>query len=313
MNRSAADYAALVDAARDLQRRLFNSAQRVPPTTSSQTLIRVRNVSGADVDRYGILSLDAPCILPADDAAEFLTGMLLDGIAPVAGSPFVVTVEPIAADEIGQAVVAGATFALVAAGDGSDLADVLPGESGYLQCSASGPARILWRDVSGTDWAIIQLGAGEKFQAAGEPGAIAGPGLRYVTDADDAAITVPGWQVWLATGESGPLPLQFNATGEVYVAMGDGLKVDAAGSLAVDLDPLVGGLVFNGSQIRLDVSAPFIVSVGGVPCPLTLALRNGITVTDGWLELEDIAATESFTVDGVTFNIDAYGRVKAAP
>lgn len=130
------------------------------PARSSETIL-VRNDTGGDLPRFGVVGLSEPVIDPVDNEEEFFARVAMKGVVPAAEhrGRFAVLAEPIRAGRLGRAWVSGVCIASVwmnAAGDqfAESKADVVEGLH-----SGSGSARILW--VSGdTGWcsAIIRIG-----------------------------------------------------------------------------------------------------------------------------------------------------------
>jgi hypothetical protein len=165
---SADSWNAAMDAARahrDSQR----DARAHPGTDTRQTgIILVRNSSGADADRLGVLAMTAPLVLPADNEPEALARVALDGDAPAADTdPFCVLLEPLADGAIGRAAVAGVAWALVDFSDaGHGFAAPEAGETGALASAGSGPARVVWKESgTGVKKALVLLGAGASASA----------------------------------------------------------------------------------------------------------------------------------------------------
>ncbi|MBR0197171.1 MAG: hypothetical protein IJQ34_03465 [Kiritimatiellae bacterium] len=84
------------------------------------------------------------------------------------GKPYAVLLEPIAAGEIGRAMVLGVTPAKVII-NSTDEDYVVPkadSSTGALESSATGTARILWRaGGAGEQWCVLQLGGAGAGQA----------------------------------------------------------------------------------------------------------------------------------------------------
>jgi len=173
----AAAYNAFVDAAIDLQRRRQNALGDPKQAFRQTGTVLVRNDSGSDVPRFGVLGIDGPLIGPSDNVEEFKNRVALAGVTPVAADhtgKFVVTLEPIAAGEIGRAVISGIAIAKVNVADAGttyDYADVADGQVDYLEAKTNtGSAQILWLEAgTGEKWAVVRLsnpgGGGSSFVA----------------------------------------------------------------------------------------------------------------------------------------------------
>lgn len=163
---------AILDAVR------YTKAQRVfdtdpLPANRDLTIIKVRNDTGADVPRYGVLGLDDPLILPSDNEIEFQRIVACSGGLPMTGAhegKFAVALEPIAPDKIGQAAIAGVVpvKVLVDPGDLKPFADIQSGSTGRLADADHGSARILWLEEGEDEerWAIVRLGDGTGTSSA---------------------------------------------------------------------------------------------------------------------------------------------------
>lgn len=159
------------------------------PGRESQ-LVLVKNNSGADVGRFGVLGIDGPIIEPDDNTAEFKQRVALKGVSPdrdVHYGRFVITQEPIASGAIGRAVIEGVTVCRLrpdGATASQEYVDVGSSTS-YLISGPNGSARVLWSGdpVSGTYWAVIRIG---------QPGAAHATNVTTLTS--DTTWTVP-WRV----------------------------------------------------------------------------------------------------------------------
>lgn len=170
-------YNAFIDAAiyvQKLQNGLNATSGNDLPNT---TIVLVRNDSGEDVDKFGVLGIEEPLILPEDSEREFSQRVLLSGVTPTDATHkgrFVILLEPLRAaieeneeeeiparpGAIGRAVVAGAISARVDVQNADDnAADVNDGETGSLKSGTAGAAQILWKaGDSGVQWAVVRMG-----------------------------------------------------------------------------------------------------------------------------------------------------------
>jgi hypothetical protein len=115
----------------------------------------VHNTTGAAVGQFGILTVNAPTILPSASATAFAERRALDGVAPDASSVFVVTQEPIGAGAIGGGIIAGHTPCKLKINNLADTyAGPIAGDTTQLGSAGSGPARIIWMDTSGGTGAL---------------------------------------------------------------------------------------------------------------------------------------------------------------
>jgi hypothetical protein len=102
------DVAALVDGSK-VGKPGINIATPGDGPWGSSVIIKVRNKSGAAVVRGGVLRLDSPVVTPTQNEAEWRRQIVMDGKMPRGGDAlFCITLEPLAVDAIGSAVIAGA-------------------------------------------------------------------------------------------------------------------------------------------------------------------------------------------------------------
>lgn len=131
---------------------------------SQECIIKVRNDSGAAVDRFGVLGLGNPVVTPTDSLGEFQRQIVLIGTTPTAAShtgKFAIMREPVPSGAIGEAFVAGACIVQINVTDATHaLADVADGDAAKLASGTSGAAKILWKESgTGTKWAVVFFGA----------------------------------------------------------------------------------------------------------------------------------------------------------
>lgn len=125
----------------------------------------VRNDSGSDVDRLGILKIGAPIITATANLAAFKNGLTFIGTTPSTTNPrtqFVVMQEPVKADRIGEGLLVGLTqVQLDVVNALHTRADVKNSTLTMLQSNSYGRAEILWKESgTGTKWATVRLGEG---------------------------------------------------------------------------------------------------------------------------------------------------------
>lgn len=119
----------------------------------------------ADYDRFGVVGLASPLILPTANLAEFQARVAFTGATPAAAHRFQFGVlqEPLKAGQIGAAIVAGVTpCKLYVANQYQTLADVKAGDKTQLLAGFFGAAQILGREPITTYpasvWGIVRLG-----------------------------------------------------------------------------------------------------------------------------------------------------------
>ena len=128
-------------------------------------IVLMKNGEPEPRDRFSALVISDVAVPPNVNEDEFVS------CAPVfvgqkmteerEGKPYAILLQPLAAGEIGRAMVLGITPAKVTIQDAEDeYAVPTPGSStGAMQSGATGVARILWKaGGSGEQWCLLQLG-----------------------------------------------------------------------------------------------------------------------------------------------------------
>jgi hypothetical protein len=131
-------------------------------------IAKVKNLTGAHRERFAIVGLGNPLILPSENEEEFKRQIAFDGLPPSQSGRLAILLEPIPAGKIGLAVVAGVVPVrlLVNPAQLYDFADIMTGNTHALRNVPAGSARVLWVDGSGSTerWAIVRL-EGADYQA----------------------------------------------------------------------------------------------------------------------------------------------------
>lgn len=160
-NLSASDYNAALDAARAHRERERGIGRTDKPEFRQGDIVLVRNDSGVNAPRFGVLALDAPIIDPGDNAPAFKNQVAFSGIKPLRKNhlgKFAVLLEPLDNGKTGLGQVSGVTVALVVlAASNHRYADVGDDQVSALQSGNIGSAQILWHAPSG-DLAVVRLG-----------------------------------------------------------------------------------------------------------------------------------------------------------
>lgn len=124
-------------------------------------IVKVRNDTGTDLDRFNIIGLGDPLVLPADSIDEFKRRPTFSGETPTAAHAgrFGVLLEPLAQNAIGEAVVAGVVQAQVdITDDMHDFCEVATSAEA-LTSYARGSAQILTSEgLIGQQWCLIRVG-----------------------------------------------------------------------------------------------------------------------------------------------------------
>lgn len=186
---------AFVDAAeyvQALQSGLGGSTRR--PARQS-TIVKVKNNSGTDRDRFDVLGIDDWFPSPSQNANQFKTGPVLHGVTPDADvhrGKFAILLEPAPAGKIVSGCVAGVCTAKVDVPSETELmthADVKDGNAGSLLAEYYGSAKILKiQSGTGIRWAQVHLGPVNSLRRFEMTAALSlpqtGQGEASVTDLD---------------------------------------------------------------------------------------------------------------------------------
>jgi hypothetical protein len=176
--------------------------------------VLVKNASGADVDRFGVLGIDDILHVPDDNLDGFKNRPCLVGVTPDAEDhqgKFVVMLDAVPDGAIGRGLIQGVVCVKVnVVSNGDPAADIADGDATRLQSGAAGRAQILWKE-DGTDekWALVQLAMPVKplpnFIA--QVTSFAGPdaGGRWTVEVVEVYKAGPQWTDWDTTpgGRSG--------------------------------------------------------------------------------------------------------------
>ncbi len=158
----ATTFNSFVDAARDFKERQRDRRSQPEPYFPDSGIILVANNSGADRNRFDVLGVTQPIIAPEANLIEFKRRPTFRGVRPEAQHKcrFVVLLEPVKANKIARAVIAGVTIVRLKVDDPLDTCcDIQPKKCDYLKSSIDGSAQILWKQKnSGVCWAIVRLG-----------------------------------------------------------------------------------------------------------------------------------------------------------
>jgi hypothetical protein len=153
----------------DMAQRSANELGAGPEAALEEStgIVLVKNNSGADVDRFGVLGIDGVVFTPSDNLVEFKRQVAIKGITPAAAThegTFVVLAEPLKSGAVGRAYAAGVCHVQIDVTDAAHTrADVKDSDRAKLASKSDdeGSARILWKESgTGTKWATVMLGAG---------------------------------------------------------------------------------------------------------------------------------------------------------
>jgi hypothetical protein len=157
----AATWNAMIDAARAHADQQHNQNVQSDHWFRSGDLIKVRNQSGEDIDRFGILALSSPIIDPADKLREFKNQVAVDGVLPEEehAGQFCILLDPLKDGKIGRGWVSGVCPVQVnVEEDWHRYADISPESTTELKSKPDGGAEILWCESgTGSKWAVVRL------------------------------------------------------------------------------------------------------------------------------------------------------------
>ena len=157
----AATWNAMIDAARAHADQQHNQNVQSDHWFRSGDLIKVRNQSGEDIDRFGILALSSPIIDPADKLREFKNQVAVDGVLPEEehAGQFCILLDPLKDGKIGRGWVSGVCPVQVnVEEDWHRYADLSPESTTELKSKPDGGAEILWCESgTGSKWAVVRL------------------------------------------------------------------------------------------------------------------------------------------------------------
>lgn len=232
-------YNAATDAAKYFQRKGNLNANSLIQTRSS-TIIRVRNDTESNLDRFAVLGLNDPIFTPDDATVDiYLREVTFKGVVPDINKhkrKYVVTLDPAVQNQVVRAYIAGVCQVLVDQQDEAhEYANIVDTETGHLKSSVHGHARILWREGlqgsgygyydSGIQWATVMLGVTGSSGAFGKAsGAIsARSGATFGTGNVDIYINNGGT-------EDGPI--------ETVAVLNKGTAISSGKQVAVEWDSM---------------------------------------------------------------------------
>jgi hypothetical protein len=159
----------LAQTARDFEASRGAGSRGLPQHLRDAGIVTIRNDSGSDVARYGVLGIGGLLIKPTDNEAEFLNRVLLSGVTPdvdLHQGKFAVLLKPLANGAMGPAVIDGIGQVMVRMLDEiHGYADVADGDDAKLESGATGSAQLLWvqapgnRTVPNIAWCVARFAA----------------------------------------------------------------------------------------------------------------------------------------------------------
>ena len=164
----AGDWNSFIEAAADYFARKYSGKGGGERDSDGRQFITIQNISGSDVQQFGILEINDTVIQPSRNEMEFLERVRLSGGVPGAYPNRMVVVQaPIKQGDSGRAVIGGVTACRINVIDAAHEYAAPAGSTQRLESSDSGPATIIWKeDGTGDVWAIIRLGSFAKSDQA---------------------------------------------------------------------------------------------------------------------------------------------------
>ena len=161
-------YNAFIDAVRAERSRRHSIEQDAGLDVRQTGIIKVRNQSGSDQDRYHVLALRTPVVSPSDNLQEFKNQVSLDADAPSTPSRcerFAILLDPLPNGGMGRGIVSGvAPVRINVVRPTDNYAELVFGETGHLRSSPTGQTRILWKEAgTGIRWGVVRLSERPRF------------------------------------------------------------------------------------------------------------------------------------------------------
>ena len=156
----------MVDAARSNAESQHDQRGESDSLLRQGDIIKVRNQSGRDLDRFAVLGIDSPIILPAVNDREFKNQVAINVVLPTENhaGQFVILLDPMRAGRMGRAWVSGVCPARIDVDeDWHQYVDIDAGNTDALKSKPDGAAQILWREPAlGLRWAVVRLAWAER-------------------------------------------------------------------------------------------------------------------------------------------------------
>jgi hypothetical protein len=296
----ASDWNKIIDATRAFYERQAVVGSITPAVTGANAtgIVYVKNASGADQDRFAVLGIDTPIIVPDESSGgheeEYKRQVALSCVLPVVpthSGRFIILAEPMADGAIGRAYVDGVCVVRLRVPNNLHMgaqADVVDNDSTVLELKAGGAAQIIWREEVTTSpgecWAIVRLGPATRdgywariYGSADQSGNIWHYGFDEVTFDGTDWTAVPGGRFGdsldpnthaINTAEAGNGPTGVQGNGVDVDILNEGLTIQPAPDNVVVWmrdEPAPGGL--SGSP------------PGSTPIRATFFYLNGVDGT----------------------------------
>lgn len=140
--------------------------------TSGDCVIEVKNDTGEDLSRWACVGLGDVTVAPSENTDEFIERHVVTATTPASthATKFAILQEAIPDGEIGRAVVCGKTIATVNVSNTSHGYASPEAGSYRLQSGDTGLARILYVETTGTQDALVVIGAGSGAPSSDDNG-----------------------------------------------------------------------------------------------------------------------------------------------
>jgi hypothetical protein len=170
----ASTFNTFIDAARYFRERQAGSKRNGNREILQNGIVLVKNTNGADCERFHVLGINEPIILPSDNEDEFKNKVAFNVNTPNEDNhkgKFVILLEPIKNGAIGKAMCCGiCTVKISVTKEKHSYAEISNGETSYLKSAKTGAAQILWKESgTGTKWAIVRLSIPEPTGTCDSP------------------------------------------------------------------------------------------------------------------------------------------------
>lgn len=172
--------------------------QRANEAQLPEGIVYVKNSTGADVPRFGVMALTNIEILPADNPSGFEAQPVFTGSLPAAAyaTRYAVARKPIGTGAIGECYISGVFAATVnVVAEAHTCAAPVASDALKLSTSADGIAQIMWKESgTGTKWAVLRM-----IENAGEyatPHNATGTGYMPTTNTLPAYSNGAGYVLW---------------------------------------------------------------------------------------------------------------------
>lgn len=159
----ASVYNELIDMLRDRRSSRYRSgAGPIRGPVEDSISVLVRNDTGVIIPQFGVLRPTAPVVLPSVSDPTWRERRVYAASAPTATGVFVLTLESIAPEAIGGAIIAGIAKCKLTIADSDHEYAGPTTATDKLTTAAGGPCRIIWKEFatgSGVNAEVLIMGA----------------------------------------------------------------------------------------------------------------------------------------------------------